>query len=85
MKTAFRYRPPGFTQVVIDTLTGENRILRADILHDAGRSLNPALMLGISALLALSDAVASCGDTYPDLHAPATAEQVLKAIGRARG
>jgi len=147
------------TEVVIDTLTGENRILRADILHDAGRSLNPALdigqieggyvqgagwltteelvwddagalkthapatykipcasdrpevfnvalwngeapeptiyrskavgepplMLGISALLALSDAVASCGDAYPDLHAPATAEQVLKAIGRARG
>jgi xanthine dehydrogenase large subunit len=24
------------TEVVIDTLTGENRILRADILHDCG-------------------------------------------------
>ena len=34
------------TEVVIDTLTGENRILRADILHDVGRSLNPALDLG---------------------------------------
>ena len=34
------------TEVVIDTLTGENRILRADILHDAGASLNPALDLG---------------------------------------
>jgi len=144
--------------VVIDTLTGENRILRADILHDAGASLNPALdigqveggyvqgagwltteelvwdddgrlrthapatykipacsdrpdvfnvalwdqpnpaqtiyrskavgeppfMLGISAFLALSDAVAACGDSYPDLQAPATAEQVLAATRRAR-
>lgn len=34
------------TEVVIDTLTGENRILRCDILHDAGDSLNPALDLG---------------------------------------
>lgn len=33
-------------EVVIDTLTGENRLLRADILYDAGRSLNPALDLG---------------------------------------
>ncbi len=146
------------TEVVIDTLTGENRILRADILHDAGASLNPALdigqveggyvqgagwltteelvwdnkgrlrthapatykipacsdrpdvfnvalwdqpnpaqtiyrskavgeppfMLGISAFLALSDAVAACGTSYPDLQAPATAEEVLAAIGRAR-
>ena len=34
------------TEVVIDSLTGENRILRADILHDAGASLNPALDIG---------------------------------------
>ncbi|WP_298861761.1 xanthine dehydrogenase molybdopterin binding subunit [uncultured Sulfitobacter sp.] len=34
------------TEVVIDTLTGENRILRTDILHDAGQSLNPALDIG---------------------------------------
>ena len=34
------------TEVVIDTLTGENRILRTDILHDAGASLNPALDVG---------------------------------------
>ena len=140
--------------MVIDTLTGENRILRADILHDAGASLNPALdigqvegayvqgagwltteeliwngqgrltthapstykipacsdrpdvfnvalwdgenredtiykskavgeppfMLGISALLALSDAVAACGESYPDLDAPATAERVLMTV-----
>jgi xanthine dehydrogenase large subunit len=146
------------TEVVIDTLTGENRILRADILHDCGASLNPAidigqieggyvqgagwltteelvwddsgrlrthapstykipacsdrpevfnvalwdganredtiyrskavgeppLMLGISALLALSDAVAACGAAYPALDAPATAERVLMAVDRVR-
>jgi len=141
---------------VIDTLTGENRILRTDVLHDAGASLNPALdigqieggyvqgagwltteelvwdakgrlqthapatykipatsdrpdlfnvtlwdapnpaktvyrskavgeppfMLGISAFLALSDAVAACGKGYPALDAPATAERILAAVGR---
>jgi len=147
------------TEVVIDTLTGENRILRADILHDCGKSLNPALdrgqieggyvqgagwltteelvwdtqgrlrthapstykipacsdrpgvfevalwdsqnrsetvyrskavgeppfMLGISAWLALADACAACGPHDPALNAPATAEEVLAAVGRARG
>lgn len=34
------------TEVVVDTLTGENRILRVDILHDCGDSLNPAVDLG---------------------------------------
>ena len=34
------------TEVVIDRLTGENRILRADLLHDTGASLNPALDIG---------------------------------------
>ncbi len=147
------------TEVVIDTLTGENRILRTDILHDAGTSLNPAidigqveggfvqgagwltteelvwsdkgklmthapstykipacsdrpavfnvalwdrgrnredtiyrskavgeppLMLGISALMALSDAVAACGPGYPALDAPATPERVLAAVRRVR-
>ena len=146
------------TEVVIDTLTGENRILRADILHDCGKSLNPALdigqieggyvqgagwltmeelvwddkgrlrthapstykipcasdapeifnvtlwdgenasetiyrskavgepplMLGISAWLAMSDAIASCGDAYPDLDAPATAERIAMACARLR-
>ena len=146
------------TEVVIDTLTGENRILRADILHDCGASLNPALdigqieggyvqgvgwltteelvwdesgrlrthapstykipacsdrpdvfnvtlwdaenredtvyrskavgepplMLGISALMALGNAVSACGDGYPDLQAPATPEQVLQAVNRVR-
>ena len=34
------------TEVVIDTLTGETKILRADLLHDVGRSINPAIDLG---------------------------------------
>jgi xanthine dehydrogenase large subunit len=33
-------------EVVIDTLTGENRMLAVDILHDVGESLNPALDRG---------------------------------------
>ncbi|MPZ08959.1 MAG: xanthine dehydrogenase molybdopterin binding subunit [Kiloniellaceae bacterium] len=33
-------------EVIVDTLTGENRIARVDILHDVGSSLNPALDLG---------------------------------------
>ncbi|MGH1466878.1 MAG: xanthine dehydrogenase molybdopterin binding subunit [Cognatishimia sp.] len=142
------------TEVVLDRLTGENRILRADVLHDAGASLNPALdigqveggyvqgagwltteelvwddngalrthapstykipacsdrpdvfnvslyenpnvedtiyrskavgepplMLGISAFLALSDAVAQCCISYPDLDAPATPERLFTAV-----
>ena len=34
------------SEVVIDTLTGENRVLRVDLIHDVGRSLNPAIDLG---------------------------------------
>ncbi len=34
------------TEVVIDTLTGESRVLKVDILHDVGRSINPALDIG---------------------------------------
>jgi xanthine dehydrogenase large subunit len=34
------------SEAAVDTLTGENRILRVDILHDCGRSLNPAIDLG---------------------------------------
>jgi xanthine dehydrogenase large subunit len=146
------------TEVVLDTLTGENRILRTDILHDAGASLNPVLdigqieggyvqgagwltteelvwdksgrlrthapstykiptasdapdvfnvtlwdapnpektiyrskavgeppfNLGISAFMALSDAASACGPNYPALNAPATPEELLNAISRAR-
>ncbi|MEK0165461.1 xanthine dehydrogenase molybdopterin binding subunit [Phaeobacter sp. A36a-5a] len=144
------------TEVVVDRLTGENRILRADVLHDAGASLNPALdigqvegayvqgagwltteelvwdqtgnlrthapstykipacsdrpdvfnvalwdgenredsiyrskavgeppfMLGISAWLALGDAVGHFAPAYPALNAPATAEEIWRAMRR---
>ncbi len=34
------------SEVIVDTLTGEWKLLRADILHDAGRSMNPAVDIG---------------------------------------
>jgi xanthine dehydrogenase large subunit len=34
------------SEVVIDTLTGECKLLRADVLHDCGKSLNPAIDKG---------------------------------------
>jgi xanthine dehydrogenase large subunit len=34
------------SEVVIDTLTGELRVARVDILQDGGRSLNPAIDIG---------------------------------------
>ncbi len=34
------------SEAVIDTLTGENKITRVDIIHDTGKSLNPAIDLG---------------------------------------
>ena len=52
-RTTFSGRPfyyfaygAAVTEVVVDTLTGENRVLRADILHDCGDSLNPAVDIG---------------------------------------
>ncbi|MEJ2177894.1 MAG: molybdopterin-dependent oxidoreductase, partial [Gammaproteobacteria bacterium] len=145
------------SEVVIDSLTGESRVLRADIIHDVGHSINPAidigqieggyiqglgwltseelkwdgdgrlltdspatykipavsdapdifnvrlmentpnseptvfqskavgeppLMLAISAWCAIRDAVAAVGDykVFPELHAPATPEQILRSV-----
>ncbi|SDD37488.1 xanthine dehydrogenase molybdopterin binding subunit [Kordiimonas lacus] len=150
------------SEVTIDTLTGEYKVDRVDILHDTGRSLNPAIdkgqieggfiqgmgwltteelvfdgqgnlkthapstykipacsdrpevmnidlyaegrnveatihrskavgeppfMLANSVFLAIRDAVASVADNKvsPQLNAPATPEEVLKAIGQMRG
>ncbi len=147
------------SEVEIDTLTGEYRLARVDILHDCGTSLNPAidlgqieggfvqgmgwltteelwwdaeghlrthapstykiptcrdvpadfrvalfrnenheptvhrskavgeppLMLGISVLHALRDAVAAVGEGPVRLDAPATPERVLMAVEARRG
>ena len=52
-KKTFKGRPflyfcygAAVSEVVIDTLTGENKIIRADVLHDAGKAINPAIELG---------------------------------------
>ena len=71
-------RPDIFNVALWD---GENH---ADTIYKSKAVGEPPLMLGISAFLALSDAVSACGPHYPDLHAPATAECVLAAIHRAR-
>ncbi|MGC1508201.1 xanthine dehydrogenase molybdopterin binding subunit [Ketobacter sp.] len=34
------------SEVVVDTLTGEWKLLRGDLLHDAGTSINPAIDIG---------------------------------------
>lgn len=52
-KTTYSGRPffyyaygAAVAEVMIDTLTGEYRLLRVDILHDCGKSLNPAIDMG---------------------------------------
>jgi xanthine dehydrogenase large subunit len=74
-------RPRVFNVALWDGANREETIYRSKAVGE------PPLMLGISAFLALSDAVASCGDgtIYPALDAPATPERVLAAIGRVRG
>ncbi|MFT4151160.1 MAG: xanthine dehydrogenase molybdopterin binding subunit [Paracoccaceae bacterium] len=64
-----------------------NRPNREDTVGRSKAVGEPPFMLGISALMALSDAVAACGDgsVYPALDAPATAERVLAAVERVRG
>ena len=44
----FAYGAKLVSEVIVDTLTGEWKLLRADLLHDAGRPLNPALDIGWS-------------------------------------
>ena len=61
---------------------GENR---EDTIYKSKAVGEPPFNLGISAFLALSDAVAACGESYPDMDAPATSERVLKAVDMEKG
>ena len=79
------YKIPGFADQPdvfnVDLWEEENP---ADTIYRSKAVGEPPFMLGMSAFLALSDACAACGPSYPDLHAPATPEEVLRAVGRAR-
>ena len=73
-------RPDIFNVTLWDGENREATIFRSKAVGE------PPFMLGISAFLALSDAVAACGkSTYPALDAPATPERVLAAIRRVSG
>ena len=74
-------RPPVFNVALWGRPNGEDTVGKSKAVGE------PPFMLGISAFLALSDAVAACGDgsVYPAMEAPATAERVLQAINRVRG
>ena len=75
-------RPPVFN-VALWNRSGN----REDTIFRSKAVGEPPLMLGISVLMALSDAVAACGDgtRYPALDAPATPERILWAVRRQQG
>jgi len=77
---AFGDRPQVFNVALWD---GRNR---EETIHRSKAVGEPPLMHGISVLMALSDAVAACGDgrLYPSLDAPATPERILAAVARQR-
>jgi xanthine dehydrogenase large subunit len=74
-------RPPVFNVALWGRPNREDAVGKSKAVGE------PPFMLGISALMALSDAVAACGDgsVYPALDAPATAERVLMAVRRVEG
>jgi xanthine dehydrogenase large subunit len=59
---------------------------REDTIYRSKAVGEPPLMLAISVLHAIRDAIASCGGpgALPDLPAPATPEAVLRAIDGVR-
>lgn len=74
-------RPPVFNVALWGKPNREDAVGKSKAVGE------PPFMLGISVLMALSDAVAACGDgsVYPALDAPATAERVLMAVRRVEG
>jgi len=74
-------RPEVFNVALWDGENAEETIHRSKAVGE------PPLMLGISVLFALSNAVAACGDgsLYPALDAPATPERILRAVDAQRG
>ncbi|MGC1259057.1 MAG: hypothetical protein WA873_00175, partial [Jannaschia helgolandensis] len=66
--------PAIFNVALWDAPNPEDTIYRSKAVGE------PPLMHGNSVLMALSDAIAACGATYPALNAPATAERVLAAV-----
>ena len=60
----------------------EGRVNQEDTIYRSKAVGEPPLMLAISALLAIRDAIASCGPerALPDLVAPATPESVLRCL-----
>ena len=71
-------RPDVFNVALYENENAEDTIYRSKAVGE------PPFMLGISALMALSDAVGACGSSYPDLDAPATAERVYMATQKVR-
>ncbi len=69
-------RPDIFNVTLWDGKNPEKTIYRSKAVGE------PPFMLGISAFLALGDALSSCGAGYHGLNAPATAEEVWHAVQR---
>ena len=63
----------------VELWDGQNR---EETIYRSKAVGEPPFMLGISAWLALSDAVSACGSAYPYLNAPATAEAVWHGVRR---
>jgi xanthine dehydrogenase large subunit len=56
-------------EVAIDTLTGESRVLRADLVQDCGASLNPAIDLGqIEGAFVQGQGWLTCEELWWDKH-----------------
>jgi xanthine dehydrogenase large subunit len=56
-------------EVAIDTLTGESRVLRADLVQDCGTSLNPAIDLGqIEGAFVQGQGWLTCEELWWDKH-----------------